>query len=225
MGDTAIGLSCLIPCLGQSPCVPACPSSWWSLLSFLSCPLLHCCLSQHCCSFLRNVASSAAGHTQALLGTDTPPPHPSALEAPPTECTCSTKHAHLVPWPGPGELRAWKLPSPLDWSHLLPTSKMQGSLSSGVAKYLRGKCRDFPLALFLTSHRPPHLHLRHAKGALPVGPRRCGLEGLDIQEASPRGMLSVKADSPWRHSCPPQALRMALPLSALILVGPGLRRC
>lgn len=95
--------------------------------------------------------------------------------------------AHLVPWPGPGELRAWKLPSPLDWSHLLPTSKMQGSLSSGVARYLRGKCQDLPLALFFTSHRPPHLHLRHAKGALPVGPRRCGLEGLDIQEASPRG--------------------------------------
>ena len=55
--------------------------------------------------FLRNVASTAAGHTEAPLGTVTPLLPPSALAAFPTECTCSMWHAHLVPWSGPGEQR------------------------------------------------------------------------------------------------------------------------
>lgn len=34
--------------------------------------------------------------------------------------------------------------------------------------------------------------------------------GVAIQEAASEGMESAKADSPWRHLCPPQARRVAL---------------
>lgn len=49
---------------------------------------------------------------------------------------------------------------------------------------------------------------------------------LTSQRLASEGMLSAKADSPWRRLCPPQALRVALSPSGLVLVGPGLwRKC
>ena len=107
VGDTAIGSSRLAPGSGQSLRVPTHACSWWSLLSFPSCPLFHCCLSQHCCSFLRNVASTAAGHTEAPLGSLTPsfpPSSPAALPPnAPTACSSSPRARARAP----GSRRCW----------------------------------------------------------------------------------------------------------------------
>ena len=86
--------------------------------------------------FLRNVASTAAGHTEAPLGTVTFPP--------PTQRSGSFSHrmhlqhvacssSALARARGakmPGELGAWRVLPPLGRSHLLPTSKTGGGLSS-----------------------------------------------------------------------------------------------
>lgn len=69
----------------------------------------------------------------------------------------------------------------------------------------------------LSPSKPPCL--QHAKAALPVDLRRCRLEGLDVmcERSASEGMLPAKAGSPWRHLCPPQALRVALCPSRLVL--------
>lgn len=182
MGAVAASPSCLALCPGPSPHVPARAASWRSLLSFLSCPLFPLCFSQHHCSLLRNVAPTAAGHPEAPLGPDALLPTRALWQLFPLNASAACAMLIWCPGQGPGEqrmpreLRAWRPSSPSGRSRLLPMGETLGSLSSqgcwpGPLEGSAGTSLRHVLHL-LSSSEPPHF--QHAKGALPVDPRRCG---------------------------------------------------
>lgn len=54
-----------------------------------------------------------------------------------------------------------------------------------------------------------------------MAPRRCDGRVTTSRKPASEGMLSAKADNPWRHLCPPWALRVALCPSRLFLLRPA----
>lgn len=111
--------------------------------------------------------------------------------------------AHLGPWPGPrgaedaGELRAWRSLSPSSWYLPLPKSEIRGGVGSQGCRpaTLAGSAgASFCIVHLPSPFKPPCF--RHAKGAIPVDPRRCGLDGLNLQEVGLRGDVVRQSGQP-----------------------------